>query len=55
MMKTFGYASKPIADSLVKKGATLAAQPEGFYVADSEGPLKDGELERASNWAAGLK
>ena len=24
---------------------------EGFYVKDSEGPLNDGELERAAAWA----
>jgi flavodoxin len=51
LAKVFGYAAKPIADNLVKKGGTLITQPEGFYVKDSEGPLKDGELERAGNWA----
>ena len=49
-----GYAAKPIADSLVKKGAELAAPPEGFYVKGQEGPLKDGELERAAHWAKDL-
>lgn len=47
----FGYAAKPIADRLVKKGGQLAAPPEGFYVGDTEGPLLDGELERAATWA----
>ena len=51
----FGYAAKPIAVSLVKKGGELAAPPEGFRVAASEGPLKDGELERAAAWANQLK
>jgi len=51
MVNVFGYAAKPISDALVKKGGTLAVPPEGFYVVDSEGPLKDGELERASEWA----
>ncbi len=50
-VKIFGYAAKPIADKLVKKGGKLIIQPEGFYVKDSEGPLKDGELERAAEWA----
>lgn len=51
MVNIFGYAAKPIADSLVKKGGSLVVPPEGFYVMDSEGPLKEGELERATEWA----
>ena len=47
----FGYAAQPIADGLVKKGGREAAPPAGFYVAGSEGPLVDGELERAEAWA----
>jgi flavodoxin len=51
LVNIFGYAAKPIADRLVKKGGRLIALPEGFYVHGTEGPLKEGELERASNWA----
>ena len=51
MVKIFGYASKPIADKLVRKGGELVAPPEGFFVDGSEGPLRDGELERAAAWA----
>lgn len=51
MVRLFGYAAKPIADKLKKKGGDLILPPEGFYVKESEGPLKDGELERAANWA----
>ncbi|MBE0431932.1 flavodoxin family protein [candidate division WOR-3 bacterium] len=51
MVKLFGYASEPISKRLVKKGGELALTPEGFCVMDSEGPLKDGELERAAAWA----
>lgn len=51
LVKVFGYAAKPIADKLQKKGGNLIIPPEGFYVKDSEGPLKDGELERAAEWA----
>jgi len=47
----FGYAAKPISDRLVKKGGQLIAPPEGFFVQGMEGPLKEGELERASDWA----
>jgi flavodoxin I len=50
-VKIFGYAAKPIADRLVKKGGELAVPVEGFYVADTEGPLLEGELERAAGWA----
>ena len=50
-VKIFGYAAKPIADRLVKKGGQLAVPPEGFYVVDTEGPLLEGELERAAGWA----
>jgi flavodoxin len=50
-VKVFGYAAKPIADRLAKKGGELIIPPEGFFVKGSEGPLKDGELERAADWA----
>jgi flavodoxin I len=47
----FGYAAERIAAALVKKGGTQALQPGGFIVVEREGPLKDGELERAAAWA----
>ncbi len=50
----FGYAAKPIADGLKKKGGDLTAPPEGFLVAGTEGPLKNGELQRAAMWARQL-
>ena len=50
-VRLFGYAAKPIADKLTKKGGELAVSPEGFFVKGSEGPLKEGELERAADWA----
>ena len=50
LVKFFGYAAKPIGDRLQKKGGNLVVPPEGFYVEDTEGPLKDGELERAAAW-----
>jgi flavodoxin len=49
--KLFGYAAQPIAAKLKKKGGTPAIPPEGFFVKGSEGPLKEGELERAADWA----
>jgi len=54
VVKTGGYAAKRIADRLKKAGAVLIVPPEGFYVADIEGPLNDGELERAAAWAKSL-
>jgi flavodoxin len=51
MARMFGFAAKPISDKLQKKGGTLAAAPEGFLVKASEGPLAEGELERAAAWA----
>lgn len=51
MVNTGGYAAKHIASSLQKSGGELVAPPEGFLVTGEEGPLKDGELERAAAWA----
>jgi len=50
----FGYAAGRIAGNLKKKGGTLMASPEGFFVTGGEGPLKEGELERAAGWAKGI-
>jgi flavodoxin len=50
----FGYAAGRIASSLKGKGSTLAVPPEGFFVKGSQGPLKEGELERAASWAKGI-
>lgn len=47
----FGYAAKRIGDSLKGLGGSLVATPEGFYVTGGQGPLKEGELERAAGWA----
>jgi flavodoxin len=51
MIKLFGYADKKIAKALQKAGAELALENAGFGVTDSEGPLIEGEIERAQNWA----
>jgi flavodoxin len=54
MVKFFGYAAEKIAARLQKKGGEQALPPEGFIVQEREGPLKEGELERAGEWAARL-
>ncbi len=46
----FGYAAEPIAAQLKKKGGNPACQPQGFIVKDTQGPLEDGELQRAAEW-----
>jgi flavodoxin I len=51
LVNLFGYAAKPIADGLEKKGGELVIPPEGFFVEGTEGPLKEGDLERAADWA----
>jgi flavodoxin I len=55
MSNLFGYADKPIMESLKKKGGQESIPSEGFFVLDSEGPLKEGELKRASEWAKQIK
>jgi flavodoxin len=49
-----GYAAKRIARHLESAGGALMVAPEGFYVEDTEGPLKDGELDQAAAWAKDL-
>jgi hypothetical protein len=51
LVNIFGYAAKPIAARLKRKGGDLVAPPERFFVEDVEGPLKEGEIEHATNWA----
>lgn len=50
-VKIFGYAAEPIGARLARKGGDLIVPPEGFIVEGTEGPLRDGELERAADWA----
>lgn len=52
--KMVAYAADPIAKELTAKGGSLGGSPTGFYVAESEGPLVEGELDRAVNWAKNL-
>ena len=54
LMSVIRYAAPRLAKALVKKGGILVAEPEGFIVENKEGPLKVGELERATKWASQL-
>jgi len=49
--RIFGFAAGRLAKDVKEKGATLIGSPEAFYVEGTEGPLKEGELERAAAWA----
>jgi len=46
-----GAASGGIAKVLETFGATMVVPPESFIVSGKEGPLAEGELERARAWA----
>jgi len=54
MVDKFGYAAEAIAKKLQKKQGKLIAEPEGFIVSGTEGPLKEGEIDRAAGWAKEL-
>ncbi len=51
IVKQGGYADKLIAKALAARGASLPIPSGGFIVLESEGPLQEGELERAAAWA----
>ena len=46
-----GSAATQAAKHLTKKGAHMLVGPESFMVKESKGPLLDGELSRAKEWA----
>ncbi len=52
--KLFGWAADRIAAGLAAKGGLPAAKPAGFIVKGRNGPLADGERERAAVWAKGF-
>ena len=47
-------AAKKLAQKLRKLGGVRVVPPETFYVIERQGPLYDGELERASAWAGSI-
>ena len=51
MINLFGYADKKIEKRLEKAGADIKLESAGFGVTGTEGPLEEGELERAKTWA----
>lgn len=54
VMKVLSFAAGRIASALTEKGGVLAGVPQGFIVGEKEGPLKDGEIERAVAWGKKL-
>lgn len=52
LMGLLGYAAPRIMRELKARGGDPVAGPEGFFVEDKEGPLREGEADRAISWAA---
>lgn len=49
-----GDAARKMTRALKDAGASIVGGPIGFYVKGSEGPLLEGEAERAASWAEKL-
>lgn len=49
-----GSAARGVARRLRRLGIKVAAPAESFYVTGSQGPLVDGEVERARRWGERL-
>lgn len=54
LIKKAGSAAGPIKRRLHKLGFTSASDPQHFWVADTLGPLREGQLERARQWGESL-
>jgi flavodoxin len=50
-----GDAKDNMANSLEKIGAKIIAEPRAFYVRGKEGPLFEGEIEKATAWTEIIK
>ncbi|MGI5841068.1 MAG: flavodoxin family protein [Patescibacteria group bacterium] len=50
-----GDAAKKIGKCLERAGGEMVIEPEFFIVKGKEGPLADGEEERAKNWTEAIK
>lgn len=49
-----GSAAVVMGKRLAELGVSLLKPPESFFVQGTEGPLLNGELERAARWASAL-
>ena len=54
LMGLIGYAGPRIEKALASRGGVVVTTAEGFIVTGKEGPLRRGELERASLWGRTL-
>lgn len=54
LARLLGYAAEPIAKGLERAGGTPVGPPAGFVVEAKEGPLREGETDRARAWARTL-
>ena len=50
-----GDAASRISQSLEKAGGKIISKPKGFVVEGTDGPLKEGEVDKAIEWARELK
>lgn len=50
----FGYAAGTMEKQLKKSGAKMVVAGEGFYIKDTQGPLVEGEIDRARAWGKKL-
>jgi flavodoxin len=50
-----GDAASKISRVAERAGANIIVEPEAFFVKGSEGPLFDGEIERAREWGKKIK
>jgi flavodoxin len=50
VVNTGGYAANTMAKQLTQRKATLTLAPKGFFVTGEQGPLKEGETDRALQW-----
>lgn len=53
LISVMGFAAPKIGGALISRGGVLL-DAQSFIVLDTEGPLQEGEIERARAWAAAL-
>ena len=55
LVRRLGYAAEKVARALERAGGVPAGAPAGFVVEGKEGPLREGETDRARAWARTLQ
>jgi hypothetical protein len=54
VVRRLGSAAGSIAKQLEQRGFSMATEPQQFWVASTQGPLREGELERSHDWGRRL-